>query len=280
MALIYGLHAVSEAMLARRVTRLIHVRGGGPRIDALIARAHDLRVPVETADRRHLDKLTREGVHQGIAAEVQPTAAYTVDELVAGVEGAPLLVVLDAIEDPQNVGAILRSADAAGVSGVIRQARHAAPLDGATAKASAGAVNHVRIATVVNISRAIEDLKEMGVWTIGLDASAPDRYDQADLTMPTALVFGAEGSGLRRLVGETCDRLVSIPMAGAVEPQRLGGGRGSALRGGPSAAGEGGRQTGGGTGGAGVKDGDNRGRRARLKVWHGACYHCRFVRLA
>ncbi len=129
-------------------------------------------------------------------------------------EGAPLLVVLDGIEDPQNVGAILRSADAAGATGVIRQARHSAPLDGATAKASAGAVNHVRIATVVNISRAIEELKELGVWTVGFDAEAPDAYDAVDYTLPTAFVFGAEGTGLRRLVRETCERLVAIPMAG------------------------------------------------------------------
>jgi 23S rRNA (guanosine2251-2'-O)-methyltransferase len=216
VALIYGLHAVSEAMRARRVTRLIHVRGGGPRIDALVARAHELRVPVETADRRLLDRLTRDGVHQGVAADVQPTAAYTLDELVEQAEGPPLLVVLDAIEDPQNVGAIIRSADAAGVNGVVRQARHAAPLDGAAAKASAGAVHHVRIATVVNISRALEELKTMGVWTVGLDAAAPERYDGVDFTLPTAIVLGAEGSGLRRLVAETCDRLVFIPMAGAV----------------------------------------------------------------
>jgi 23S rRNA (guanosine2251-2'-O)-methyltransferase len=216
MSLIYGLHAVSEAMRARRITRLIHVRGGGPRVDALVVRAHELRLPVETADRRHLDKLTREGVHQGVAAEVQAMAAYDVDELITAAEGPPLLVVLDSIEDPQNVGAILRSAEAAGVTGVIRQARHAAPLDGATAKASAGAVTHVRIATVVNISRTIDELKAAGVWTIGLDASATDRYDQVDMRLPTALVFGAEGTGLRRLVAETCDRLVSIPMAGVV----------------------------------------------------------------
>jgi len=216
MSLIYGLHAVSEAMQARRVTRLVHVRGGGPRIDALVARAHELRVPVETADRRHLDKLTREGVHQGVAAEVQATASYTLDELVTEAVGPPLLVVLDAIEDPQNLGAILRSVDAAGATGVVRQARHSAPLEGAAAKASAGAVSYVKVATVVNISRALDELKTLGVWTIGLDARATDRYDQVDYRLPTALVVGAEGSGLRRLVGETCDRLISIPMAGAV----------------------------------------------------------------
>ncbi len=217
MSLIYGIHAVAEALKARRVSRLIHERGAGPRVDAIVARAHELRIPIETMDRRALDKTTRGGVHQGVAAELQPVAAYTIEELVQGAGGPPLLVVLDGIEDPHNVGAIIRSADGAGAHGVIRQARHAAPLEGAAVKASAGAVSHVRIATVVNISRALEELKSLGVWTIGLDGSASDRYDQIDYTMPTALVLGAEGSGLRRLVRETCDRLVAIPMAGAVE---------------------------------------------------------------
>lgn len=216
MSLIYGIHAVTESLKARRVSRLVHERGAGPRVDALVARAHELRIPIETLDRRALEKLTRGGVHQGVAAELQPLPAYTVEELVQQAEGAPLLVVLDGIEDPQNVGAILRSADAAGATGVIRQARHSAPLDGATAKASAGAVNHVRIATVVNISRAIEELKELGVWTVGFDAEASDLYDAVDYTLPTAFVFGAEGTGLRRLVRETCERLVAIPMAGQV----------------------------------------------------------------
>ena len=104
----------------------------------------------------------------------------------------------------------------AGAHGVVRQARHAAPLDGVVAKASAGAVAHVRIATDVNIARAIEELKALGVWTVGLAGDAPEPYDAVDLTLPTALVLGAEGTGLRRLVRERCDRLVSIPMHGAV----------------------------------------------------------------
>src|SRR6187399_225366 len=216
MPMIYGVHSVSESLKARRVSRLIHERGAGPRVDALIARAHELRIPIETLDRRALDKLTRGGVHQGVAAELQPLPAYTVEELVREAEGPPLIVVLDGIEDPQNVGAILRSVDACGATGVVRQARHSAPLDGATAKASAGAVHHVRIATVVNISRTLEELKELGVWTVGFAAEAGESYDQVDYTLPTALVFGAEGSGLRRLVGETCERLVSVPMAGQV----------------------------------------------------------------
>jgi len=216
MSLIYGIHAVAEALKARRVSRLIHVRGAGARVDALISRAQEIRIPVDTVDARALDKQARGSVHQGVAAEVQPLAAYTIEEVVREATTPPLLVVLDGIEDPHNVGAILRSADAVGVSGVIRQARHAARLDGAAAKASAGAVNHVRIVTVVNIARAIDDLKEMGVWTVGLDASASEAYDEVDYRVPTAFVLGAEGTGLRRLVRETCDRLVRIPMAGEV----------------------------------------------------------------
>ena len=216
MPLIYGIHAVTESLKARRVSRLIHERGAGPRVDALIARAQELRIPVETVDRRALDKSTRGGVHQGIAAAVEPLPAYTVEELVRESPGPALVVVLDGIEDPQNMGAILRSVDGAGATGVVRQARHSAPLDGATARASAGAVNHVRIATVVNISRALEELKALGVWTVGFDSAGQEAYDEVDYTLPTALVFGAEGTGLRRLVRETCERVVQVPMAGEV----------------------------------------------------------------
>jgi 23S rRNA (guanosine2251-2'-O)-methyltransferase len=229
MSLVYGIHSVSEALKARRVSRLIHVRGAGPRIDALVSRAQELRIPVDTVDVRALDKQAHGGVHQGVAAETQPLAAYTIEEVVQGASGVPLLVVLDGIEDPHNVGAILRSADGVGVDGVIRQARHAARLDGAVAKASAGAVNHVHIVTVVNISRALEELKELGVWTVGLDASGPETYDEVDYRVPTAFVLGAEGTGLRRLVRETCDRLVRIPMAGEVESLNVSVSAGVAL---------------------------------------------------
>jgi 23S rRNA (guanosine2251-2'-O)-methyltransferase len=229
LPIIYGIHAVSEALHARRVSRLVHERGAGSRVDALVSRAHELRIPIETVDRRALEKLSRGGVHQGVAAHLEPVAAYTIEELVQESAGPALLVVLDAIEDPQNVGAILRSADAAGATGIVRQARHAAPLDGATARASAGAVAHVRIATVVNISRTLEDLKALNVWSVGLDAGAPESYEAVDFTQPTALVLGAEGSGLRRLVRETCDRLVSIPMNGAVSSLNVSVAAGVAL---------------------------------------------------
>jgi 23S rRNA (guanosine2251-2'-O)-methyltransferase len=124
--------------------------------------------------------------------------------------------VLDGIEDPQNLGTILRVADAAGVHGIVRQARHAAPLGGVAAKSSAGAVAHAKVATVVNVARALDELKEHQVWTVGLASEAPRTCYEVDLTLPTALVLGAEGSGLRRLVRERCDLLASIPMRGHV----------------------------------------------------------------
>jgi 23S rRNA (guanosine2251-2'-O)-methyltransferase len=152
-----------------------------------------------------------------------------VEEIVAAAEGPALIVVLDGIEDPQNVGAILRSADAAGATGLVRQARHAAPLEGATARASAGAVHHVRIATVVNIARALEELKSLNVWAVGLAGDAPEAYDEVDYRQPTAFVLGAEGTGLRRLVRESCDRLVSIPMAGELSSLNVSVSAGIAL---------------------------------------------------
>ena len=215
--LIYGLHPVLEALRSGRVKRLrVGVRADR-RIDQALALAGEMGVAVERVDGAVLQRLARGGLHQDIVAEVVAAEEYAVEDLVAAAGKEPaLLVVLDSIEDPHNVGAILRTADAAGVHGVVRQARHAASLDGVVAKASAGALAHVRIATVVNIARAVEELKDAGLWTIGLDGSAPERYDAPDLTLPTAIVLGAEGTGLRRLVRERCDRVVSIPMAGAV----------------------------------------------------------------
>lgn len=230
--LVYGINAVGEALKARKVERLIAVRGAGDRVTMLLDRARELRVPVEIVDKMAMDRLSRGGVHQNVAAHLAALPAYTLDEILAVPrdEGRePLLVVLDGIEDPHNVGAIIRTADAAGVDGIVRQGRHAAPLSGAVAKASAGAVSRVRIATVVNIARTLEELKDAGVWTVGLDGRATERYDQVDYTMPTAFVFGAEGTGLRRLVGERCDRLVGIPMSGEAESLNVSVAAGIAL---------------------------------------------------
>ncbi len=216
--IIYGLNPVLEALRGGRVRRLRVGPRGDRRVEEALALARGKGVPIERADGAAIDRAARGGVHQGIIAEVDDPRDYSLRDLVeAAAPGAPLIVVLDGVEDPHNVGAILRTVDAAGAHGVVRQARHAASLDGVAAKASAGAVAHVKIATEVNIARAIEELKELGVWTVGLARDAGEPYDTVDFTAPTALVLGAEGTGLRRLVQERCDRLVSIPMHGAVD---------------------------------------------------------------
>jgi 23S rRNA (guanosine2251-2'-O)-methyltransferase len=215
--IIYGINPVLEALRARRVREVRVSDHGGSRAAEVLARAAQGGVPVRRVAAGELDRAARGGVHQGVVAEVEEARAHTVEDLVSGARGVPLLVVLDGIEDPHNVGAILRTVDAAGGDGVIRQSRRAAPLGGAAAKAAAGAVSHVRVAEVVNIARAIDELKAAGVWTVGLAGESPKRYDQLDLTLPTAFVVGAEGGGLRRLVRERCDWLVSIPMHGHVE---------------------------------------------------------------
>jgi len=214
--LIYGINPVLEALKAGRV-REVRVDGAArERVRDIRAMAEANRVPVRVVSAQDLDRSARGGVHQGVAADLADAPDYSVQDLVSSAQGPPLIVVLDGIEDPHNLGAILRTVDASGGDGVVRQTRRAARLDGAAAKASAGAVSHVRIANVVNIARAIGELKDAGVWTIGLAADAPEPYDAIDFTQPSALVLGAEGEGLRRLVRESCDRLASIPMRGHV----------------------------------------------------------------
>jgi 23S rRNA (guanosine2251-2'-O)-methyltransferase len=221
---IYGINPVAEALKAGRVRRLKIAARSDRRMEEIVALAATQGVPIDRVDPQALDRAAKGGVHQGVIAEVEAARDYSIEELasisrVAGTARAshPLIVVLDGIEDPHNVGAILRTCDAAGVSGVVRQARHSAALDGVVGKASAGALAHARIATVVNIARAVEELKEAQVWTIGLAGEATDLYTDVDWTLPSAIVLGAEGTGLRRLVRDRCDRLVRLPMQGAVE---------------------------------------------------------------
>ncbi len=199
------------------------------RLTQVVRLAEAQGVRVERVGGDELDRLGGRQRHQGVIADVADAVSYSVEDLVIGARAAPLIVVLDGIEDPHNVGAILRTVDAAGGDGVVRQSRHAARLDGAAAAASAGAVAHVKIAEVVNIARAIEILKDAGVWTVGLAGDAPKRYDEVDLTQPTAVVVGAEGTGLRRLVRERCDWLVSMPMAGHVQSLNVSVATGIAL---------------------------------------------------
>lgn len=216
--IVYGINPVLEALRIGRVRRIRVGPRHDRRLEDVLTLAREKRVPIERVEAAALDRVSHGGVHQGIVAELEAPRDYSLRELVdAAAPSAPLLVVLDGVEDPHNVGAILRTVDAAGAHGIVRQARHAASLDGIAAKASAGAVSSVRVATEVNIARAIEELKTRGVWTIGLVGDAPDSYDVVDFTLPTAIVLGGEGSGLRRLVRERCDRIVSIPMHGMVD---------------------------------------------------------------
>lgn len=214
--IVYGVHPVLEALRAGRVRELRVSERAGGRLSDLLAQARARGVRIERVPPDVLDRQSQRGVHQGVVADVEAAPTYNIEDLVRGAVGPPLILVLDGIEDPHNLGAILRTADAAGVDGVVRQSRRAAALDGAAAKASAGAVAHVKIASVVNIARAIDELKHAGVWTVGLTGDAPTPYTAVDLTLPTALVLGAEGEGLRRLVREQCDLLATIPMRGAV----------------------------------------------------------------
>ena len=214
---IYGINPVLEALRAGRVTAIRVSTRADDRLTEIVGLATAQGIPVRRANGDELNRFSHRGSHQGVVADVRDQTTVGVEDLIAGARGAPLLVVLDQIEDPHNVGAIIRTVDAAGADGVVRQSRHAARLDGAAAKASAGAVSHVLVAEVVNIARALDALKGAGVWTVGLAGDAPKRYDEIDFTLPTAVVLGAEGSGLRRLVRERCDWLASIPMRGHVE---------------------------------------------------------------
>jgi len=218
--IVYGINPVAEALRAGRIRRLRVAARQDPRMDQILDLAARQGIAVERVEPQALDRAAKGGVHQGVVAEIEEARDYAIAELLvppSGSDRRPLLVVLDGVEDPHNVGAILRTCDAAGVSGVIRQSRHSAALDGVVGKASAGALAHVRLATVVNIARAIEELKEANVWTIGLAGDAPDRHVDVDWSLPSAVVLGAEGTGLRRLVRERCDRLVRIPMRGHVD---------------------------------------------------------------
>jgi 23S rRNA (guanosine2251-2'-O)-methyltransferase len=214
--IIYGINPVLEAIKAKRVKEIWVAQRADDRLQRLLDEAGQHSVRIRYVTRDELDQASKRGAHQGVVADVERRTEATLEDLADATNGPPLIVVLDEVEDPQNVGAILRTVDACGGSGVVRQTRRAAALDGAAVKASAGAVNYVPVADVVNIARSLEDLKEAGVWTVGLDAGAKMAYYEWDLTLPTAVVVGAEGHGLRRLVRERCDQVVGIPMLGHV----------------------------------------------------------------
>ncbi len=216
LLVIYGINPVREAIPTGAVATLYMSGRNDARASEILRLAAIRGISVERTDKTTLTKMSGGGVHQGVVAELDVAHECLVTDLIDGTLSVPLLVVLDGIQDPQNFGAILRTVDAVGADGVIYQKRRAAPLSGVTARTSAGAIVHTKRASVVNIVYALEELKRAGIWTVGLAGGAPKRYDTIDLTQPTAFVVGAEGVGLRRLVRERCDWLVSIPMRGHV----------------------------------------------------------------
>ena len=190
-------------------------------------------VTIADADDAHLEQLAGGERHQGVAAELVPRAAdpeTLLEEALESVTGAaPLLLVLDGVTDPHNLGACLRSADAAGVAAVIVPRDRAAGLTPVVRKVAAGAAETVPLVQVVNLARTLRDLRDRGVWLVGTADDAPRTLYDVDLRGPTTLVLGSEGEGMRRLTREACDELVSIPMAGAVESLNVSVATGVAL---------------------------------------------------
>ena len=217
MALIYGIHPVREALRAGSVERLLIRRDGeNRRLGELVGMARSLGVDVRFEPGRNLDALSEGCLHQGVVAYVTPAPLLDAETLMDRGGDTPLHLLLDGIEDPHNLGAILRSADGAGVTGVFLPKRRSAPLSETVWKTSAGAVQNVPIARTANIVTVMEKLKDRGFWVTGTDGSATKLWHEVDYTGPTALVFGREGEGLHRLVKEHCDHLVKLPMLGSV----------------------------------------------------------------
>ena len=220
MEVLYGLHSVEEALKAGK-RRFDHVQVAHERTDdrlsRLVALCRQAGVRVRHESRDQLTLLAKTPTHQGVVALVRPQESLAIEDLFTANTGvARLLLALDGVEDPQNLGALLRVADGAGVDGVILTERRSAPLSPIAVKASAGAAEHLRIARVVNLVRALEELKRQNLWIIGLDEKGQTDYDQFDLTGNCVVVLGREGAGLHDLVRRTCDHLLRIPMAGGV----------------------------------------------------------------
>lgn len=219
-SLVYGLLPVLEMLRSgsRRVDRLLIAEGAREhRLSEIIDLARDAGIRIDKGPRENLSRQAGpEANHQGVIAFVSAADYVEADEIVDQAGEDALLVILDGIEDPRNFGAILRSAECAGVDGVFIPSRRAVGMTDTVAKASAGAVEHVKVAKVGNINNLIEQLKEQNIWVVGASGDAEMDYSEWDWSRPSALVMGAEGSGLHRLVAENCDVLVKIPMYGKI----------------------------------------------------------------
>jgi 23S rRNA (guanosine2251-2'-O)-methyltransferase len=228
--ILYGRQPVRETLRARRrqAFKLMLAKGlktTGP-VGKILHLAKQASIPVQWVDRHDLDRLGGEVNHQGLAAEVSGYPYVNLEsvlETAQANEELPLLLLLDHLQDPQNLGSLLRSAEAAGLHGVVIPKRRAAGVTPATVRASAGAAEHVQVAQVTNLVRTMEWLKTKDVWLVGLEAApGAQLHTQADLRGSLGLVVGSEGKGLARLVGETCDYLIRLPMYGQVESLNAG----------------------------------------------------------
>ncbi|HWS52500.1 MAG TPA: 23S rRNA (guanosine(2251)-2'-O)-methyltransferase RlmB [Pyrinomonadaceae bacterium] len=224
--MLFGVQPVLEALRAGRrpVERLTVVEGAHEaRLHEILELARAAGVPVRRAPRAELNRLAAGANHQGVVASVAAARYLASDELLdalaarVGSKEQPLALVLDGVEDPRNLGAIIRTAECAGAHGLFVPERRAAGLTETAAKAAAGALEYVPVARAANLARLVEELKGRGVWTVGTAADATVAYTEWDWTQPCALVLGGEGEGLRRLVRERCDVLVRIPLRGRIE---------------------------------------------------------------
>src|SRR5450756_2327942 len=210
-----GIHPVREALRAgRHVDRVLIARGsGGPRLQEIIELCRERGIPIRFEPREALDRASNNAQHQGIVAFGAVHGYATLDELGAD---AQMVVVLDGVEDPHNLGAIIRTAHAAGAGAIIIPERRAAGITDVVAKAAAGALEHLPVVRVTNINRTLEDLKQRGMWIYGLDERGAQAYDQIDYAAKSVLVLGGEGGGLHEQVRKNCDVLVRIPLAGKI----------------------------------------------------------------
>jgi len=218
-----GIHAVREALEAGGAfDRIVIAKGRqDTRIEEIVQLARERGIAVRFEDRGQLDRLANTRDHQGVVAIAAARAATTLEDILDRASQAKgqlgLIVLLDGVEDPHNLGAIIRTALAAGAHGVVIPERRAAGLTDAVARASAGALAHLPVAKVTNLVRAMEDLKEAGYWLVGLDEEGEKKYTEVDYTSPTGIVMGNEGQGLHELTRKRCDFLVSLPTSGPVK---------------------------------------------------------------
>lgn len=218
---IAGRNSTMEALRSgRSINRILVLKGERQgSITQILALAREKGLVVQEVDKAKLDAIAGDTRHQGIVASVAPVEYKELEDILANAAErgeAPFVVLLDELEDPHNVGAILRTADAAGVHGVLLPKRRSCPLSGTVAKTSAGAVEYVPVARIGNVVQTIEQLKKQGFWIVGADMSGEQDYFDADLKGPIVVVVGSEGRGLGRLVRESCDIIVRIPMQGKI----------------------------------------------------------------